>query len=388
MPPDPSREIPVALRDAAVAQAIAAALARRGLAGKQLLDDGEVAEALRDRRYAAAIADAALFVRLKTVNPTAWVAPTFAHGAYASADLVVSAFRLGACDFFRSGESPDEIAAAVERVASSNSRHGTASQFDALLKAKEAAEAANRAKSEFLATMNHELRTPLNAIIGFSELMAKEVMGPLGHPNYRTYIEDIHVSGRHLLELINDVLEFSKAEVGMLTLNESYADVQQVAHSVIRLVSPRARESGIQIENTIPENLPPLWCDMRKLRQMLLNLAGNAVKFTNSAGTVTISANRDDKQFVISVCDNGIGIAKDDLARVVQPFVRLENSLSRRSEGAGLGLTLVKSMIEKHGGSLRLESEPGVGTKVHLIFPGERIGETAQEPAIRKVAAL
>jgi two-component system, cell cycle sensor histidine kinase PleC len=217
--------------------------------------------------------------------------------------------------------------------------------------------------------------------------MAKEISGPLGHPNYKAYIDDIHMSGRHLLDIIDEILEFSKTETGDVTLSESYADLHQVAQSVIRLIGPRAREAGVHLKYELAEGVPMLWCDERKLRQMLLKLTGNSVKFTPSEGVVTIAADCTADEFTVSVCDTGIGIAEGDLSRVVQPFVQVDNQLNRRHAGAGLGLTLVKTMIEKHGGVLRLESSVGRGTKAHLVFPGDRIGASANPLPVNRVAA-
>ena len=231
---------------------------------------------------------------------------------------------------------------------------------------------ASRVKVEFLAKISHELRTPLNAIIGFSELMMHDGRG-LANEQYRSYIADIHTSGRHLLDIINDILDFAKAEAGQLALFESNVDVQQVVHAIERLLGPRARDAGIALKIGIPADLPLVWCDERKLKQMLLNLVNNAVKFTPSGGTVEIAASLDPEGFVVAVQDNGIGIAEADLDRVLEPFVQAETTLSRRQEGTGLGLALVKAMIEIHGGRLRLESQIGKGTSAELVFPAERI---------------
>jgi signal transduction histidine kinase len=244
--------------------------------------------------------------------------------------------------------------------------------------AERATKEASRVKVEFLAKISHELRTPLNAIIGFSELMMQNPHG-FANEQYRSYVSDIHLSGRHLLDIINDILDFAKAEAGQLVLLESNVDVQQVVQAIERLLGPRARDAGIQLEACVPADLPLVWCDERKLKQMLLNLVNNAVKFTPSGGTIDISARLDSEGFVLAVRDNGIGIAEADLGRVLEPFVQAETTLSRRQEGTGLGLALVKSMIEIHGGHLRLESQLGRGTSAELVFPAERISAARED---------
>ena len=250
--------------------------------------------------------------------------------------------------------------------------------FELLKHAEHATKEASRVKVEFLAKISHELRTPLNAIIGFSELMMRDKRG-LANEQYRSYISDIHSSGRHLLDIINDILDFAKAEAGQLVLFESNVDLQQVAHAIERLLGPRARDAGIDLKIHIPPDLPMVWCDERKLKQMLLNLMNNAVKFTPSGGKVEISARVEAEGFVVAVKDNGIGIAEADLERVLEPFVQSETTLSRRQEGTGLGLALVKSMIEIHGGRLRLDSKLGSGTSAELVFPAERISAARQD---------
>ena len=202
--------------------------------------------------------------------------------------------------------------------------------------------------------------------------MIRGVLGPVGNDNYRSYINDIHLSGRHLLDIINDILDFSKAEAGKLELIETEVDVGEVVAALLRLFGPKARDAGLVLCDRLPPGLPRLWCDERKLKQMLLNLLSNAVKFTPPGGTIVLDA-RDAAGLTISVRDTGIGIAKSDLARVLRPFVQVENSLSRRHEGTGLGLTLVKFMAEIHDGSLALESELGQGTVALLTFPPERV---------------
>jgi signal transduction histidine kinase len=250
--------------------------------------------------------------------------------------------------------------------------------FELLRHAEYATKEASRVKVEFLAKISHELRTPLNAIIGFSELMMRDKRG-LANEQYRSYISDIHSSGRHLLDIINDILDFAKAEAGQLVLFESNVDLQQVAQAIERLLGPRARDSGIELKIRIPADLPLIWCDERKLKQMLLNLVNNAVKFTPSGGVVDISARLEAEGFIVAVRDSGIGIAGDDLDRVLEPFVQAETTLSRRQEGTGLGLALVKSMIEIHGGRLKLESTLGNGTCAELVFPAERISAARED---------
>jgi signal transduction histidine kinase len=244
--------------------------------------------------------------------------------------------------------------------------------------AENATKEASRIKVEFLAKISHELRTPLNAIIGFSELMMRDTRG-LSNEQYRSYISDIHSSGRHLLDIINDILDFAKAEAGQLVLLESNVDVHQVAQTIERLSGPRARDAGIDLKIHMPADLPLLWCDERKLKQMLLNLVNNAVKFTPAGGVVEITATLRAEGYILAVRDSGIGIAEADLHRVMQPFVQAETTLNRRQEGTGLGLALVKSMIEIHGGSLKLESALGSGTSAELVFPSERISAAREK---------
>jgi signal transduction histidine kinase len=266
------------------------------------------------------------------------------------------------------------------------SRGPNSADRDVLRHANEAVEEANHAKLEFLAKVSHELRTPLNAIIGFSELIIRDVLGPLGNEKYRSYIEDIHMSGRHLLDVINDILDFAKAEAGKLLLQESEVDVSEVVASLKRLIGPRARDAGIELSDRVPADLPRLWCDERKLKQMLLNLLANAVKFTRPGGRTEISASEGPEGFTCTVSDTGIGIADADLDRVLEPFVQADTTLGRRQEGTGLGLPLVKAMIEIHGGRIVLESELNKGTTVRLIFPPERIGRKDKQNTSESVA--
>jgi two-component system NtrC family sensor kinase len=250
-----------------------------------------------------------------------------------------------------------------------------------LTDAKETAERANRAKSGFLATMSHELRTPLNSIIGFSELVLAESMGPLGNEQYRGYIKNVLESGQHLLELINDILDLAKAEAGKLILQEDKVDPLSAVESACRIMNHRLQEFGLTLVNRLPKNLPWLRADELRLKEVLLNLLSNAVKFTPASGRIEISVVVDHSGLAIIVADTGVGIAPEDFDKVFEPFGQVDGTLSRRHAGTGLGLPLVKSIMELHGGSLRLESEVGVGTRVTAQFPRERvITEAIPEP--------
>jgi len=251
----------------------------------------------------------------------------------------------------------------------------------ALLRAKEEAELASRSKSEFLANMSHELRTPLNAIIGFTDILKSELFGPLGHRRYQGYVADIHDSGQLLLRLVNDVLDVAKIESGKAELFEEPVAVARVIESCARLMRDRVQARGLRLTRIVPAKLPLVRCDERRLKQIVLNLLSNAVKFTPAGGHITVRAAVEGGGFVIAIEDTGIGIAAEDIAKALKRFGQIDSPLQRKHEGTGLGLPLTKSMVELHGGRLTLDSTLGIGTKVTVWLPPERILPPAETSA-------
>lgn len=237
--------------------------------------------------------------------------------------------------------------------------------------AKASAEAESRAKSQFLANVTHELRTPLNAIIGFSEIINSESMGPINNNQYKEFIKDIHTSGVHLLSLINDILDFSKAEVNKLDVTLEQIDLTKAAKLCLRMVAPRAEEAKVKLVEEMPQEHIVLMLDQKRIKQIILNILSNAVKFTPEAGQISLKIWKDNKTNTagIEIKDTGVGMAPQDLARALSPFGQVDNKLSRKYEGTGLGLPLTKKLVELMKGKFDIKSETGIGTTVTITFP-------------------
>ena len=255
---------------------------------------------------------------------------------------------------------------------------GNARMADTLRKARDAADEANRAKTRFLANMSHELRTPLNAIIGFSDIMKSEMFGPITQGKYKTYVSDINRSGSHLLQLINDILDVAKIEAGGQPLNEQIIDLVGTLRQCGQLMDPQARAAAVTLSVEASPRLPGLRADPTRFRQIVFNLLSNAVKFTPAGGKVLLAATIEPAgTLLIDVRDTGIGMRAEDSPRAMEAFVQLDQGAPRGDPGTGLGLALVKTLVDAHGGTVAIASEPGKGTTVSLRFPSERLAPVA-----------
>lgn len=243
----------------------------------------------------------------------------------------------------------------------------------ALRAAKDQAEAASRAKTEFLTNMSHELRTPLNAIIGFSEMIAGQTFGPVGNPQYQEFAKDILSSGRHLLAVINDILALTRGDAGKLTIKPKPIDIGKMFEECRTLVQDQCARTGLTLEVVPPAELVRIEADPVKVRQVLLNLLSNAIKFTPAEGRVRLALTAQDKETVtLEVADTGIGMRPEDIPVALSPFGQVDSSLARQYEGTGLGLPLTKTLVELHGGHLTIDSAPGQGTVVMVVLPIEQ----------------
>jgi two-component system, sensor histidine kinase len=242
------------------------------------------------------------------------------------------------------------------------------------VRAKDEAESANFAKSEFLASMSHELRTPLNAIIGFSEMISAEMLGPIGTAAYRGYGADIHSAGQHLLSIVSNLLDMAKISAGKFELQETSFRVKPVMERCLTLVRQQAEAAGVELETVFPWNPPVLFADETRFRQILVNLLSNAVKFTSPRGRVALRAEvRPDRAFAITVADTGVGMTAEQVELARQPFRQVDSTMTRKYQGTGLGLPLAEELTRLHGGWIDIHSEPGVGTTVLVVFPAKRV---------------
>ncbi|MBL4615320.1 MAG: DUF3365 domain-containing protein [Magnetovibrio sp.] len=243
-----------------------------------------------------------------------------------------------------------------------------------LLETKEVAIAASNAKTDFLANMSHELRTPLNAIIGFSQMVGSEVYGSVGGDKNKEYLRDIQLSGEHLLNVINDILDVARIETGELDYVDGRVNIRDIIVTCVRLETAQALQTGLTIGADLPDDLPCVIADVTRIKQILLNLVSNSIKFTPPGGSIQIEAHVNaEGDLLVSVMDSGIGMKGSDIPKVLEPFVQVENIMTRSHRGSGLGLSMSRRLSELHEGTLEIKSERGVGTTVTIMFPKKRI---------------
>jgi two-component system cell cycle sensor histidine kinase PleC len=337
--------------------------------------DYALADALKPYTTAAAAAFLVLLLGLAAVSG---VAALIARGMARPIEaLAATARRIAAGDYSpppthgrndEIGQLSAAIAGMVEAIG--DRQMALESANVALEVAHGEAVRANRAKSQFLANMSHELRTPLNAIIGFGDMMSAQMLGPIGHPRYGEYAVHIRDSGRHLLSLVEEVLDLAKVEVGALQINHGKVRLGDIVSATIVMLTPAAQAAGVKLELASAAGCwPELTGDALKLKQVFINLASNALKFTPAGGRVAIACEVDGKLARIRVSDTGIGIKAEDIPLVLQPFYRVSSAFNASYQGAGLGLPLAKAIVELHGGLLAIESTPGAGTTVLFTLP-------------------
>jgi signal transduction histidine kinase len=284
-------------------------------------------------------------------------------------ELAVEALHNGAQDYLVKGQGDGHLIGRAIRYAIERKR----SELQ-LTEARDLAEAASRAKSAFLANMSHELRTPLNAVIGFSEIIANGLFGPEKAELYCQYAGYINSSGRHLLKLVNEILDLSKFMTEQVELTESSVELAPLIGECLEMMAPQIDAKSITVETSMPRLVPVLTADALRLKQILLNLLSNAVKFSAQGGSVAISLAADeDEGLAITVSDRGIGMRPEDIPIALEPFRQIDNRLSRAHEGTGLGLPLANLFAERHGGSLEITSRPSEGTSVRVVFPAWRL---------------
>ena len=315
-------------------------------------------------------------------NPTTRNIPVIFITALTDTDKKINGFELGAVDYITKPFQELEVLARVKthlqlRRLTQNLEQEVAMKVFSLEQAKQAAETANKAKSLFLANMSHELRTPLNAVLGITEGLQDEVFGSINEQQMKA-LQTIESSGTHLLELINDILDVAKIESGQLELSCNPTAVAPLCQSSLAFIKPLAQKKRIQLNTKLPQNLPELLVDERRIRQVLINLLNNAVKFTPDGGSVSLAVQAsplnqnttDSQNFLrIAVIDSGIGIAPENFDKLFQPFVQIDSSLNRHYHGTGLGLSLVKRIVDYHGGQVRVSSEVGVGSCFTVDLP-------------------
>jgi signal transduction histidine kinase len=336
-----------------------------------IVDDFQPGVALLDNRLGAD-SGVALLAELKEKRPDL---VCLIITAYAEAESAIEALRHGAYDYLQKPINPREVLATLERSFEKIRLEEKArTAFEELEAAKNQAEASSRAKTEFLKTISHELRTPLNAIIGFSDVLIGQGFGPLGSERYVDYAKSIQENGDRLLNIINNVIDIAKLDSHKLELHEDSVQLRKLISTAVDAIDLKASESGLSLEVDLPQELPYVIADEPKLRQVLMNLFSNAIKFTESPGKIALRVRWGKKgRLEFEIEDTGIGIEKDKIPEVFKPFSRTDLGLDRSFDGMGLGLPIARAIVELHDGELTMQSELEKGTKVSFFLPEDRI---------------